>query len=80
MGFFSSLFSFTQEIAMDLGTANTIIINNGKIVVDEPSVVALDQHTDRMIAVGGKAKMMHEKTHKNIRTITYRTKFHFCTT
>ena len=34
------LFSFTQEIAMDLGTANTIIITNGKIVVDEPSVVA----------------------------------------
>ena len=31
------LFSFTQEIAMDLGTANTIIITNGKIVVDEPS-------------------------------------------
>ena len=34
------LFSFTQEIAMDLGTANTIILNNGKIEVDEPSVVA----------------------------------------
>ena len=32
------LFSFTQEIAMDLGTANTIIITNGKIVVDEPDV------------------------------------------
>ena len=40
------LFSFTQEIAMDLGTANTIIITNGKIVVDEPSVVALDRRTD----------------------------------
>ena len=39
------LFSFTQEIAMDLGTANTIIITNGKIVVDEPSVVALDRRT-----------------------------------
>ena len=36
------LFSFTQEIAMDLGTANTIITTNGKIVVDEPSVVALE--------------------------------------
>ena len=46
------LFSFTQEIAMDLGTANTIILNNGKIVVDEPSVVALDRRTDKMIAVG----------------------------
>ena len=39
------LFSFTQEIAMDLGTANTIIITNGKIVVDEPSVVAPVSYT-----------------------------------
>ena len=54
---------------MDLGTANTIIISNGKIVVDEPSVVALDRRTDKMIAVGDKAKMMHEKTHENIKTI-----------
>ena len=58
------LFSFTQEIAMDLGTANTIITSNGKIVVDEPSVVALDRRTDKMIAVGEKAKMMHEKPTK----------------
>lgn len=63
------LFSFTQEIAMDLGTANTIIISNGKVVVDEPSVVALDRRTNKVIAVGNKAKMMHEKTHDNIRTV-----------
>ena len=49
------LFSFTKEIAMDLGTANTIILNNGNIVVDEPSVVALDRRTDKMIAVGERA-------------------------
>ena len=54
---------------MDLGTANTIIISDDKIVVDEPSVVALDRRTDKMIAVGEKAKMMYEKTHENIRTI-----------
>ena len=65
MGFFS----FIQEIAMDLGTANTIIISDDKIVVDEPSVVALDRRTDKMIAVGERAKMMYEKTHENIRTI-----------
>ena len=53
---------------MDLGTANTIITCNGKIVVDEPSVVALDQKNNKMIAVGNKAKMMYEKTHENIRT------------
>ena len=63
------LFSFTQEIAMDLGTANTIILQNGKIVVDEPSVVALDRRTDKMVAVGGRAKLMHEKTNENIKTI-----------
>jgi len=62
-------FSLNKEIAMDLGTANTIIICDGKIVVDEPSVVALDRRTDRMIAVGDKAKMMYEKTNPEIRTI-----------
>ena len=64
MGFFS----LTQNISMDLGTANTIIIVNGKVVVDEPSVVALDRTTKKMIAVGSKAKLMHEKTHENIIT------------
>ena len=63
------LFSFTQEIAMDLGTANTIIIKDGKIVVDEPSVVALERKTDKVIAVGDKARQMHGKTHENIKTI-----------
>lgn len=63
------LFSFTQEIAMDLGTANTIILHNGTIVVDEPSVVAIDVKTDKMMAVGEKAKLMHEKTNPNIRTV-----------
>lgn len=64
MGFFS----LTQNIAMDLGTANTIITINGKIAVDEPSVVALDRTTKKMIAVGNKAKMMQEKVHENIVT------------
>lgn len=54
---------------MDLGTANTIIICDGKIVVDEPSVVALDRREDKMIAVGERAKMMHEKTSPEIRTV-----------
>ena len=63
------LFSFTQEIAIDLGTANTVIIHNDKIVVDEPSVVALDKRTDKLLAVGEKARLMHGKTHENIRTI-----------
>ena len=65
MGFFS----FSQDIAMDLGTANTIIISDDKIVVDEPSIVALDRRTDKVLAVGEKAKLMYEKTHDNIKTI-----------
>ena len=63
------LFSFTQELAIDLGTANTIIISNGKVLVDEPSIVALDKRTDKLIAVGEVARQMHEKTHPNITTI-----------
>jgi rod shape-determining protein MreB len=66
MGLFSF---FTQELAIDLGTANTIIIYNDKIVVDEPSIVAIDQATGKLIAIGEKARQMHGKTHENIRTI-----------
>ena len=62
-------FSFTQEIAIDLGTANTIIIHNDKIVVDEPSVVALDRRTEKLIALGEKARQMQGKTHDDIRVI-----------
>jgi len=63
------LFSFTQEIAMDLGTANSIIIHNGKIVVDQPSVVAIENKTDKVIAVGAKAHQMEGKEPPQIRTI-----------
>ena len=63
------IFSFTQEIAVDLGTANTINIHNGKIVIDEPSVVALDSKTGKLIAVGEKAREMHGKVHEGIRTV-----------
>ena len=64
------LFSFfTQELAIDLGTANTLIIQDGQIIVDEPSIVAVDRRTGETIAVGSKAMQMHEKTHENIKTI-----------
>lgn len=66
MGFFSF---FTQEIAIDLGTANTIIICNDKIVVDEPSIVAIDTGTGKVIAIGERARQMQGKTHDKIRTI-----------
>src|SRR5690606_41205076 len=60
---------FTQEIAIDLGTANTLIIYNDKVVVDEPSIVAKDRTTDKIIAIGRMAQQMHGKTHENIKTI-----------
>lgn len=63
------LFSLTQELAIDLGTANTLIIYNGQVVVDEPSIVAVDAHTGALKAVGKKAQQMHEKTNPGIRTI-----------
>ena len=54
---------------MDLGTANTIIISDDKIAVDEPSVVALDSQTNKMIAVGERAKLMYEKNNNKIRVV-----------
>ncbi len=66
MGLFSFL---TQEIAIDLGTANTIIIHNDKVVVNEPSIVAIDQNTGKLIAIGEKARQMHGKTHERIKTV-----------
>lgn len=66
MGIFSFL---TKEIALDLGTANTIIIYNDKVVVDEPSIVAVERSTGKVLAIGKRAMMMHGKTHENIKTI-----------
>lgn len=60
---------FTQEIAIDLGTANTLVIHNDKVVVDEPSIVAIDRASGKVIAVGKKAMQMHGKTHEDIKTI-----------
>lgn len=66
MGFFDF---FTSDIAIDLGTANTLIIHKDKIVVDEPSIIALDKSTGKVLAIGREAMQMHEKTHENIKTI-----------
>ena len=63
------LFSLTKEIAVDLGTANTIIIHNDKIVINEPSIVALDKRTDKLIAVGKEAQQMEGKENEYIRTV-----------
>lgn len=65
-----SLFGFlTQDLAIDLGTANTVIIHKGKVVVDEPSIIAINRNTKEVIAIGSEAQKMHGKTHENIKTI-----------
>jgi rod shape-determining protein MreB len=66
MGLFDFL---TYDIAIDLGTANTLIIHNDKVVVDAPSIVAMDRTTNAILAIGHEAMKMHGKTHENIRTV-----------
>ena len=60
---------WSESIAIDLGTANTLIIHNDKVVVDSPSIVAIDKKTDKIIAVGAEASLMQGKTHENIKTV-----------
>ena len=64
MGFFDR---FSTDIGIDMGTCNTLIYVRGKgIVIDEPSVVAVEKGTKRILAVGSEAKNMLEKTPSNI--------------
>ncbi len=60
---------FARKIAVDLGTANTVIIEEDEIVVEQPSIVAIDRRSGEVIAVGERARLMHEKTHEDIKTI-----------
>ncbi|MDE5800626.1 MAG: rod shape-determining protein [Paramuribaculum sp.] len=63
------LFSLNKELAIDLGTANTIIIHNDKIVINEPSIVAIENKTGKCVAVGKEAQLMRGRENENIRTI-----------
>ncbi|MBO8151325.1 MAG: rod shape-determining protein [Candidatus Neomarinimicrobiota bacterium] len=61
---------FTGDLAIDLGTANTLIYVKGKgVVLNEPSIVAQSAHTGEVVAVGKEAKEMLGKTHKDIVTV-----------
>lgn len=66
MGLFNFL---THDIAIDLGTANILIIYRDEVVVDEPAIVAFDRTTNKVLAIGHKAMRMEGKTHENIRTV-----------
>ncbi len=60
---------FSSDIAIDLGTANTLIISKDQVVVDEPSIIAIDKAKNKVLAIGREAMQMHEKTHESIKTI-----------
>ncbi len=67
MGLFSF---FSADLAIDLGTANTLIYMRGKgIVLNEPSIVAFDRNTKKIVAIGKEAQEMLGRTHRDIRTI-----------
>ncbi len=57
----------SEDLAIDLGTANTLVYVKGKgVVIDEPSVVAMDKNSGRILAVGAEAKKMLGRTPGNI--------------
>ena len=63
-------FSFlTQELAIDLGTANTLIFQNDQLILDQPSIVAIDNETGACIALGQPAKLMHGRSNPGVRTV-----------
>lgn len=67
LGFLNFL---SSDIGIDLGTANTLIYVKDKgIVVNEPSIIALEENTDRIVAVGHDARLMLGRTHHGIQTI-----------
>jgi len=68
MGLFSKMYNlFGSDLAIDLGTANTLVFAKGRgIVIREPSIVALDSNTERILAIGREAKEMLGKTPSNI--------------
>ncbi len=65
MGFFS----LTRKLAVDLGTANTVIIEDGKIIIDQPSYVTLNKKTDKVEWVGAEAYRRFEKENNDLSTV-----------
>ena len=67
MGIFSL---FSNDLAIDLGTANTLIWVRGKgVVLSEPSIVAFDKNTKKIIAIGNDAREMQGKTHRDLQVV-----------
>jgi rod shape-determining protein MreB and related proteins len=67
---FSKNLLFSSDIAIDLGTTNTLVYVRGKgVVINEPSVVAINDKTHQVVAVGKEAKVMLGKTPAHIRVV-----------
>lgn len=61
---------FRADIGIDLGTASVLVYLKGKgVILKEPSVIAIDQNTDEVLAVGGEARQMLGRTPGNITAI-----------
>ena len=60
---------FRQELAIDLGTANTVIFKDDKVVLDEPSIIAIETKTEKLVAIGNEAQLIEEHTNPRIYTI-----------
>ncbi|MBQ6959207.1 MAG: rod shape-determining protein [Bacteroidales bacterium] len=60
---------FRQELAIDLGTANTVIFKDDKIVLDEPSIIAVEAKTGKLVAIGAEAQLIEEHTNARIYTV-----------
>ena len=60
---------FSQELAIDLGTANTVIFKDDKIVLDEPSIIAVEAKTGKLMAIGTEAQLIEEHTNARIYTL-----------
>ena len=71
MGLFSRFLSlFSSDMAIDLGTAHTLVyVQSQGIVLNEPSVVAIERQTNKILAVGSEAKRMVGRTPGNISAI-----------
>ena len=70
MSRFSRNLLFSSDIAIDLGTTNTLVYVRGKgVVINEPSVVAVNDKTHQVVAVGKEARTMLGKTPAHIRTV-----------
>ena len=60
---------FKQELAIDLGTANTVIFKDDKVSLDEPSIIAVETKTEKLVAIGNEAQLIEDHTPPRLYTI-----------